>query len=491
MAVQGGPGMPGRPSTHPRSGGRARVVRLVVPLLVVALVAGSCTRADDDLEVGAVAAGGGAATSAPGGREGGGAGTFGDLEDVCGPGDAEGETAQGVTDDSIRVATFSDPGFVGRPGLNQELFDAGEVFTSWCNEAGGINGREIEVDQRDAKLTEYKQRVTESCAEDFMMVGGGGVFDDTGQEERLRCLLPVIPGYLVSPQARGADLAVPPLPNALDEVSIGVYQYLDEKFPDSTGDVGFLTGNVPATIVIDRQNQEGVRSLGWDVTYRAQYNAVGEASWTPFAQALRTRGVKGLVYTGEPENMAKLLQAVADIDYALDWVVVGANHLDQRFVDLGGAALKDVYMASAVVPFFQADDNPATQLYLDLFEEYLPDGKSQALLGVNSFSAWLLFATAVKECGSEVTRSCVFEAAQGVTEWSGGGLHAVTDPSEGKAPKCGVLVEATPDGFVVPDDADPNEGLFRCSDDSVYELKGDYGTGTKLADVGKSIDDLE
>ena len=33
-----------------------------------------------------------------------------------------------MTDDSIQVGTISDPGFTGRPGLNQELFDASEVF---------------------------------------------------------------------------------------------------------------------------------------------------------------------------------------------------------------------------------------------------------------------------------------------------------------------------------------------------------------------------
>lgn len=140
---------------------------------------------------------------------------------MCGPGDATGDTAQGVTGDSIQVGTISDPGFVGRPGLNQELFDASNVFVEWCNAAGGINGREIEIVERDAALTEFKQRITEACQEEFMLVGGGAVFDETGQEERLGCLLPDIPAYQVSPAARGADLAVRPLPTALDELPIG------------------------------------------------------------------------------------------------------------------------------------------------------------------------------------------------------------------------------------------------------------------------------
>lgn len=472
---------------------RARTTAIAV-LAAASLLAGACTRSDGEVETGGpatTAPAGPGSTAADGGGDAAGPGDFGDLQDVCGPGDAAGATAQGVTDDAIRVGTISDPGFVGRPGLNQELFDATEVFVSWCNEAGGINGRPIEVDELDAKITEYKQRITEACQKDFFLVGGGGVFDDTGQDERLGCLLPDIPGYQVSSKARGAELAVAPLPSNLAETPIAVFQYLDERFPDSGDKVGFITGNVASTVTVDKQNQEGVKSLGWDVVYQSQYNSVGESSWTPFAQALQSKGVKGLVYTGEPENMAKLLQAIANIDYELDWVVVGANHLDAKFVELGGDAVENVFMYSAVVPFFQVDENPATKQYEDLFAQYLPDGKSDALLGLNAFSAWLLFATSVKSCGSDVTRTCVYEAAAATTSWTGGGLHAETDPSSGKASRCGIVVEASPDGFAVPEDFETTDGLFRCDPESVLALEGDYGAGATLEGVGRSMDDLE
>ena len=87
-------------------------------------------------------------------------------------------------------------------------------------------------------------------------------------------------------------------------------------------------------------------------------------------------------------------------------------------VAVGGDAVAGLYVLTIVVPPFLADENPATQHYLDLFEEYLPDGKSEAILGYNSFSAWLLFATAVGECGSDVTRTCVFEAAKEIGNYA-------------------------------------------------------------------------
>jgi ABC-type branched-subunit amino acid transport system substrate-binding protein len=462
-----------------------RVRWLVVIVAVMGLLAASCGRSDDDQETGA---GDDTTTSE---AASGGTGDFGDLTEVCGEGDASGATAQGVTDDEIAVSTFSDPGFAGRQGLNQELFDAAEVFAAWCNEAGGINGREIVVHERDSALTEYRARMAEACREDFFMVGGGAVFDDTGQEDRLNCLLPDIAGYVVSAAAKGADLLVQPIPNTVDAVNVAAQRYVMERFPDTVDAVGYLTGNVPATVAVNDQNQEAAEDLGLETVYEAQYNAAGESSWTPLAQAIQSEGVKGLQWTGEPENLAKLLVALEDIGYELEWVTAAANHIDQKLIDQGGAAVRNVFIAGSVVPYFQAEDNEATQQYQDLFEEYLPDGRSQAYLGYQAFSAWLLFAQAVKECGSDVTRTCVFENAQSVEDWTGGGLNAPSNPADAVPPECATISEATPEGFQVATDFEPSDGLFDCNPDNVAETTGDYGTGVTLESVGKSIDDLE
>ena len=460
---------------------------LVVMVAVLALLASACGRSGDEEETG----GGDEGSSTTEAASGGGAGDFGDLTGVCSDGDASGATAQGVTDDEIAVGTFSDPGFSGRPGLNQELFDAAEVFAAWCNDAGGINGRQVVVHERDSALTEVRSRMAESCREDFFLVGGGAVFDNEGVEDRLNCLLPDIAGYVVTSEAKGADLLVQPVPNAVDAVNVGAQLYVKDRFPDTLDKVGYLTGNLPTTVTVSDQNKEAAEDLGFKTVYEAQYNAAGESSWAPFAEALRSNDVKGLQWTGEPENLAKLLQAVSDLGYELDWVATAANHLDEKLTDQGGSAVRNVFIAGSVVPYFQADDNEATKQYQDLFDKYKPDGKKNAYLGYQAFSAWLLFAQSVKECGADVTRKCVFEKASAVEDWTGGGLHAPTNPGDDRPAPCITVTEATPDGFQVAEDFKPTDGLFDCNPDNVFELKGDYGRGTTLEDVGKSIDDLQ
>src|SRR5687768_1099400 len=125
-----------------KRGKETELRRWIVVVMVLSLIAaGACSRDEGEQETG----GGGddpSSQTEPAAQSGG---SFGDLDEVCSDGDASGSTAQGVTDDEIVIGTVSDPGFAGRPGLNQELFDAAKVFSEWCNEAGGINGREIKV----------------------------------------------------------------------------------------------------------------------------------------------------------------------------------------------------------------------------------------------------------------------------------------------------------------------------------------------------------
>src|SRR6476661_6921617 len=415
-----------------RSGSRETMVhkRWIVVLVGAALALAACGRSDSP--TGSASS----TSSTTSGTSSAASGDFGTLKDVCQKGDASGATAQGVTPTEIKVGTFADPGFAGRPGLDQELFDTATVFAKWCNDAGGINGRKIVVNQRDAALFNVKARMTEACASDFILVGGGVVFDQDGVTTRLSCLMPEIAGYAVSPQQRGSDLLIQPLPNDTKTLPIGDYKYLAKKYPDATKAYGVLTGDVDTTKIVARQADEAAQSLGWKKVYDDVYPATGASDWTPYAQKLKDNGTKSLIWVGEPENLAKLLQALSDIGYQLDFIRTDANHYDQKLIDTAGSAVKNVYVRSAFAPFETAKPGSPTQQYLDAFDKYLPNGKAKALLGLQAWSAWLLFATAANECGNDLTRKCVYDNAKKIKDWTGGGLHSASDLASGKAPEC-------------------------------------------------------
>jgi ABC-type branched-subunit amino acid transport system substrate-binding protein len=460
--------------------------RLAVVSVIVALVLAACGRSD--AEQGS-SHGSTSSTSSPS-TPSQPTGSFGSLEDVCQHGEGGGATAQGVTPTRIEIGTFADPGFSGRPGLDQELFDAADVFSKWCNAAGGINGRTIVVDRHDSALTNVKARMTEACAKDFFLVGGGAVFDNDGVATRLQCLLPDIPGYVVTPEARGADLVVAPLPNPNGTLGIGDYRYLGKRFPSARAHVGILTGDVSTTILVGKQAEEAAKKLGWGIVYNDRYPAVGAASWAPYAQAMKDKGVEGLIWVGEPENLAKLESDMRDIGFAPRWIRADTNHYDRKLIDVGNGAVADTFIPSSFVPFEQASKSPALRQYLAAFARYAPGTNAKALLGAQAWSAWLLFARAAGACGADLTRRCVYDNAERIHEWTGGGLHAPTDPGANRGNGCFLLLEAGSRGFQILD-VQANQGIYNCSPRNQMTLTGDYGKGVTLADVGKSLADVK
>lgn len=485
-----------------RASARSRVGACVV--IVALLAVAACTRPAGQVDTAAdQAAGGGRAapaTTAPDVSDVQAAlarGQFGSLTEVCGPAPA-GTTlsatgSQGVTADSVTVGTFSDPNNAARPGVNQELFDVGTVFTAWCNDLGGINGRKINLIKHDAQLFRYQEKMLEACQTDFFLVGGGAVFDQVGQADRLRCMLPDIPGFMASPEARGADLLGSGTALPTNVMMFGLGRYLSAEYPESTQRVGFLTGNLATLQALGNQYEEAAASHGWQTVYDDQYNAIGESTWLPYAQKIANANVRGLVYLGEPENLGLLVQALAQIGYELDWIAATPNMYDPKLLASGGAALDKVpvFVEVATVPFELADRNPALQAYLGLFEKYLPDGRSRALLGIASMSSWLRFAQAAKACGADLTRRCAFDNAQKISAWDAGGLYAANKIDSGAPAQglCFVPVRAEPDGFVVLPWQENND-FYNCDPGNMVQLKGDYGKGITLADVGKSMADL-
>jgi ABC-type branched-subunit amino acid transport system substrate-binding protein len=461
------------------------VRRLFVLLAVLGLVAAGCGSDRGEDESGGAPTEEGSGTTPAGGDVG--PGDFGDLTGVCGPNEGGGDVTdtdpaetQGVTSDSITLGTVSDPGFEGRPGLNQEIFDAATAFAEWCNAAGGINGKTIEVNLHDAAITEYQPVMQESCQTDFAIVGSGAVQDNFWPTTGAACGLIDIAGFSVTPEKAGTsgqDLiearSVQPVPNPLDQFPIGAASILNEDFPGAGDNVGILNADLDTLITQAARVKEAYESIGFNIVHEATYNVLGEANWAPFAAALQQDGVTFLSFVGEGENLALLQQAMDEIGYHPDVTLQDANFYDNAYLEAAGGAAEGTFVRNAFWPFEEADQNPATQQYIEHVEAV--NGKV-ALLGAQAWSAWLLFAQSARDCDldNDLTRTCVLEAAASVTEWTGGGLHAETNPSENTGPECSVVLQVQDGAFAryAPTDED-----YACDPSYVAQLEGDYSVG--------------
>jgi hypothetical protein len=355
------------------------------------------------------------------------------------------------------------------------MHDAAVAFAEWCNEHGGIGGRDLVISDRDSRVLEYNSRILEACEQDFMLVGGGAVLDNADGGAREDCGLASIPAFVVTPEARVAGLQVQPVPNPVYSLNTGPYQRIAELYPDAIKKWAFMTGNLSTTLVIRDAAQEAAEDLGYEVVYNREYAVIGETGWRGFVQEMKDEGVLGLEFVGEPENLVTLQQEMATQDWYPEVIIEQTNMYDQIYLDGVGDATRNTLIRSGYHPFELADDNPATADYLELMERYNPDGKI-AQLGTQSISAFLLFATAARECQDDFTRACILEAAAAQSDWTGGGLHVPTQPGSEEAPECFLLIRVTPGAFEYDEEATaPNDGLYNCSPGNVVELQNDYG----------------
>jgi hypothetical protein len=192
---------------------------------------------------------------------------------------------------------------------------------------------------------------------------------------------------------------------------------------------------------------------------------------------------------GDPSVLSTFLAEAATLDARFDWVYADPNNYDPNVLAVG-QAIDGVYVRTAFYPFLdpaQAKKNPATEQYLELMQQYKPDGNI-AYLGVQGLSAWLLFAKAAGACGAELTRDCVWEHAKAITDWTGGGLQAKHDLKTARASDCTAILEVKGGKFVLASGYQPNDGIWNCDPMNVVELKGDYGAGAKCPNPAYATD---
>jgi ABC-type branched-subunit amino acid transport system substrate-binding protein len=438
----------------------------LIAIVVVVVLAGACSRSGSGSK-----STGSSATNAPVAASG----DFGTLKDVCGPGNASGATAQGVSDHEIVIGTMADPGNTVQPGLDQEFFDTADAFVAWCNAAGGILGRKLTLHTWDSKLTEVAARMIEACATDFTLVGNGEGLDDTGVDQRVKCGLPELPTFDVSNKAGVAPLSVQAIPNPNHQaVGGGAYRALAKFDPAAIQHYGLISSQFQAVKDQGLKDRAAVEQVGGKTVYYDEAPLMID-NYRPYVQNMQNNGVQVFGYEATGSSLVAMLKAMDTVGYHPKYTLYQPPGYDPALISGAGSALgTGVYVYNYIVPFELASTHPATKLYIDLLRRYA-NGAQPKADGVQAMSAWLLFAKSAKECGSNLTRACLVDKARSTTNWDAGGLHAPTTPgnANGSGPECFVFLHATTSGWVVDKDiTKPNRDIFNCDPANVIELPG-------------------
>jgi ABC-type branched-subunit amino acid transport system substrate-binding protein len=464
---------------------------LVIVLAAAALIAtAACGASGGDAEK----AGGGeeqATTTTAAAKEAA-AGTYGDLEDVCGPGDATVEQGEGGgATDQLNIGVATDRTSTIRPGLNKEMWDASVAYSEWCNAQGGIKGLKINLVELPGALLEVESAMSTACTGVFAMVGGGFAqdnFEFSGKDgsDFHKCGLIDIPGYAVSPEKSDSNGQVQPVPNPATSVATTWMRDYEALNPDLAGKIAIAYASLPALEVVKDKYVAGAEDVGLDVVDTFSFPATGQSDWTPMAQRIIESGATTLLWVGEAGFAASLIGTLKQQGWT-GKALLETNMYDPLLFSAGDDAVEGTVLRQTSHPLEEADRWPAIQQYLDTLDEYVPDAKTGPL-GVQATSAWLLFAVSAGKCADEndgvIDRTCVLQQADATTEWSGGGLHATVDPASGAtatAGECGMLMVVKDGKFErlypkLDGKGDDGDG-FHCPKDGVAEVPANAGKG--------------
>jgi ABC-type branched-subunit amino acid transport system substrate-binding protein len=466
----------------------------LVCLTLVALVAVSCTGKGGSATGTTTTAGSSgttAATSATGPQK------FGTLDSPCGKAPS-GKTVSILKSDAgtgadklyLGVANERSNTIPGDAGLLKEMWDSSVAFAKWCNDQGGIDGLQISLVDLDAKVLNVAQEMATACTGVFAMVGGGWAQDNlafTNQSgsDFYKCKMIAFPGFAVSTQFSQASGVVQALPNPASTRPNVWLNNLVKLYPDDMKKAIGVYGDVPSLKInmaqITDAKISGLNFVGDSIPFQA----LGAVNYSLLAGQVISSGAQSVSFVGQPGSMSQLSQALK----AQGWkgiIFADSNEYDPQLItDQGPAAVEGNVVRIAYHPFEEADKWPATKQYVQIMHDDGPSNPTIALLGQQSFSAWLLFATSAKGCiegsgNGQLSRDCIRQAASTIHDWTAGGLHPPTDPGKGTPAKCSMLVTVKSGKWtrLFPKLKSTDDSLDGFSCGALEQEQGDFGSST-------------
>lgn len=448
-----------------------RLAALGVAILLVTAACGNRTDGADDEGLDSTAASQTTTAAATGD-------TFGTLEIPCGPGDAAGATDEGVTDTAITIGVISDKnaGAIRVPtaGIEPSM----QAFVDWCNDLGGIEGRKLELKTYDAKLLNSLDAAKQACDDQpFALVGNGVVQDAPMAQPLVDCGLISVSGYTATYPMTESPLNVEPVPNLGDVYATGTAAYFAERFPEAIKKSAIFFPTQSAAADQGERAIQARESLGYEFIYENSYPLI-QNDWKTQVQTLKNKGVEYVTMVDTVNAAIGMLEAMRDADYHPTVIDLGQQYYDSTLAESGVA--EGIFVQTNTQPF--ENPSPAITSYVDILGAH-DSNVAVTSLGVQAFSAALMFATVAKELGSDLTRDALLDGIRALEDWTGGGLHPPQDPSGETTNACTMIMTVSDEQFVeefpATGSSDPTES-FDCDPDAVIEVHGDWGTPPTL-----------
>jgi hypothetical protein len=394
---------------------------------------------------------------------------------ICEPGPGGASSVRGVGAKTINIAVENDASNTIVPGLEVEFTQQATAFADWCNAAGGINGRKIVLDNRDAALFNVASQMTSSCQSDFMAVGGGYAIDAAGVPIREKCGLGQISAYVPSSAAAMATLQVDPGGANTDSVTAGWFGALTKAYPKAVKVAGMGSDDTPSDVQPETKDEFAAEAQGWKVNaFLLPPTSVED--WAPYVEQYQAKGDTAL-WPADTANFPPFADAMTTAGYHPAFVILGTQFADSPTEQavLANPSLPPVYVETQWWPLSLASQNPSTEELVTTMHKY-SKGDSIDFDDEISAESWLLWAKAATACGAALTVTCVLNHAAATTNWDAGGIEApiakLTLSNENPQPTpCFALMQFKPKGILYDKKlTGPTQSIWNCNPKNVIQL---------------------
>lgn len=400
----------------------------------------------------------------------------------------------GLSDTVLRVGVIAD---VSTGALADDRGEAAwSAVAAWAravNDAGGLAGRQVVVQQIDSAVFSHDDALREACAEVFALVGSWSVNDGDGLDVLLSpdCSLPDFPAEARTPARRLSPVTYQSNPLRADQAQGGQAQLLAERSPEAAAAASVPILDFEPARVAGERLIEAYTLSGFGIVERPTVGL--EDDLVALAAAIADDEIASLVWRADAARLGRLLTELDVLGARPEVIDCGQACYNRQFVDsVGAALLEGVTVSLSTVPLEEVDTSFELTRYLFWLGRTRPDAVPDPV-GVQAWAAALLFEEAVRRAtegnvdldSAMLTRSAVLDAAETITSWDAGGLQGgEADPGAGVGSPCFVSLTFIDGSW--QRNHPFGRGLFDCESDNLITLEttADLGLGQPGADLG-------
>jgi ABC-type branched-subunit amino acid transport system substrate-binding protein len=371
-----------------------------------------------------------------------------------------GATDVGVTEDTITLANVSDISGVV-PGLFEDAQMAAAAYLAYHNATEGpIYGRQLRLLPLDSRMDTgaNRQQYLRACDEALAGAGSMSAFEEGAVDPVANCGIPDLRATVGAEPMQKVETVYSVLTQEPGRTVTAEYHYWAEQHPEAVKKAGFVFADIETTRFQSAQTRAASEQVGFEWIY-VQPVQPSETNYHSFVLDMIDAGVEYVVFQGDYSQAVRLANAMRQQSYWPEVYALQTNAYTPSYIESGGAAVEGTHIAVVTALIEEIDQNEELQLYAEWLGQVDPSARPTAM-GMLAWSGAKLIVEGLKEIGPEVTREALIDHLDGVTDWTGNGLHGGQDVGPKKVSSCITIVEVRDGRF---QRLEPSEG-FRCEE---------------------------